>query len=99
MWLEDNPDLEKKVFSGIGVTVSRKLEGGLVNSIYYVELKNGISGVLKIADNKTEDWVTQKERAVLSHFGEFPFFYLLRSPALGIVKQGVCCFGGPPNYF
>ncbi|MEK6934352.1 MAG: aminoglycoside phosphotransferase family protein [Nanoarchaeota archaeon] len=74
MWLETNESLERKVFSEIGVISSRKLEGGLVNSVYHVELKNGISGVLRVADNETEGWIPKKERAVLSRFCEFPFF-------------------------
>ncbi|MBU1320906.1 MAG: aminoglycoside phosphotransferase family protein [Nanoarchaeota archaeon] len=74
MWLETNESLEKRVFSEIGVVSLRKLEGGLVNSVYHVELKNGVSGVLRITDNKTEEWISKKERAVLSHFDGFPFF-------------------------
>lgn len=74
MWLEDNRDLEKKVFSDIGVKLSRKLEGGLVNSVYYVELKNGSSGVLRVSDSETEGWVPRKERVILSHFYGVPFF-------------------------
>jgi len=74
MWLETDETLEKKVFSEIGVVYSRKLKGGLINSVYYVELKDGISGVLRVSDNKTESWIPKKERAVLSHLSEFSFF-------------------------
>jgi len=74
MWLEIDKDLEKKVLSEIGVSTSRRLEGGVVNSVYYVELKNGSSGVLRISDNKKENWNSKKERAVLAHFFGHQFF-------------------------
>ncbi len=74
MWLETDPQLEEKVLSRVGVLSSRRLGGGLVNSVYYVQLRNGTSGVLRISDNQKESWIPRKERVILSYFQELHFF-------------------------
>lgn len=87
MWLEKNKELEKKIFSELGVVSSEMLYGGLVNSVYYINLKDGISGVLKITDNQKEDWILKKERAILRRFDDVVFPKLISHGSID--KYGV----------